>query len=329
MPSKVSAKAKSDLSGNVAAMAFNFTSAVGIILANKFVFKEFHFHFPTFMTVLHFAMTSVGVRILLSLGFFKVKRLRQMDVLPVTVSFCSFVVFNNLSLQANSVGTYQLMKVMTTPIVVLVQFLAFGVSLPLQLVITLIPICVGVALATVSDVHFSMEGLLWGALGVFATCFYQLFVKTKQSELGCSFFQLLYYQAPQAAVVVSVMTPFLDRLSGPDGVATYFQEASQEALTWIFVSAVLAFLVNLSTYLVITRTSPVTYQVLGHFKLVIILTAGVVWFNEEANSQRLLGMILALLGIILYTTLKQNMPSGWEKKQRPKVEQAIRGADKV
>ena len=33
----------------------------------------------------------------------------------------SFVVFNNLSLQYNSVGFYQLMKVLTTPVVVVLQ----------------------------------------------------------------------------------------------------------------------------------------------------------------------------------------------------------------
>jgi len=44
-----------------------------------------------------------------------------MDVLPITVCFCAFVVFNNLSLQYNSVGFYQLMKVLTTPIVVVLQ----------------------------------------------------------------------------------------------------------------------------------------------------------------------------------------------------------------
>mmetsp|Transcript_23751 Transcript_23751/g.74698 ORF Transcript_23751/g.74698 Transcript_23751/m.74698 type:complete len:332 (-) Transcript_23751:531-1526(-) len=259
--------AKGDAAGNAAAMAFNFTSAVGIILANKVVFKEYGFSFPTAMTVLHFAMTTLGVQLLLVMGFFKPKPLKQLDVLPVTVSFCSFVVFNNLSLQANTVGTYQLMKVMTTPVVVALQYLIFQVSLPMQLVLSLAPICVGVALATVSDVGFTFEGLVWGALGVLATCFYQLFVKSKQSELGCSFFQLLYYQAPQAMCVVMVMTPFLDKVTGEDGLLAYSNKASVEAVQWIVLSAVMAFLVNLSTYLVITRTSPVTYQVLGHFKL--------------------------------------------------------------
>jgi solute carrier family 35 protein E3 len=57
----------------------------------------------------------------LRLGHYTVKKLRHLDVLPITLSFCAFVVFNNLSLQYNSVGFYQLMKVLTTPVVVVLQ----------------------------------------------------------------------------------------------------------------------------------------------------------------------------------------------------------------
>jgi len=52
------------------------------------------------------------------LNMYKPKKLNPMDVLPITVAFCMFVVCNNLSLQYNTVGFYQLMKVLTTPVVV-------------------------------------------------------------------------------------------------------------------------------------------------------------------------------------------------------------------
>lgn len=67
------------------------------------------------------------------------------------------------------------------------------------------------------------------------------------------------------------------------------------------------------TYLVIGHTSPVSYQVLGHFKLLVILAAGIFIFKEDANELRLAGMLLAFAGIVMYTTLKQGMASGWEK----------------
>lgn len=81
----------------------------------------------------------------------------------------------------------------------------------------------------------------------------------------------------------------------------------------ILFSCVLAYCVNLSTYLVIGHTSPVSYQVLGHFKLLVILASGIFLFKEDSNLVRLSGMLLAFAGIVMYTTLKQNMASGWEK----------------
>ncbi len=38
---------------------------------------------------------------------FEVKKVALMDVLPLCVSFCGFVVLTNLSLEYNTVGFYQ------------------------------------------------------------------------------------------------------------------------------------------------------------------------------------------------------------------------------
>jgi hypothetical protein len=60
-------------------------------------------------------------------------------------------------------------------------------------------------------------------------------------------------------------------------------------------------------------TEPPTHPTTGHFKLLVILTAGIFLFHEDANWVRLSGMGLAFAGIVSYSTLKQNMASGWEK----------------
>ncbi len=68
---------------------------------------------------------------------------------------CSFVVFNNLSLQYNSVGSYQLMKVMTTPVIAAIQYFGYGIRMDTKLTLSLIPICLGVILATVNDLELT------------------------------------------------------------------------------------------------------------------------------------------------------------------------------
>ena len=40
-------------------------------------------------------------------GLFQPKELRVLDVLPLSLAFCGFVVFTNLSLTYNTVGFYQ------------------------------------------------------------------------------------------------------------------------------------------------------------------------------------------------------------------------------
>jgi hypothetical protein len=69
---------------------------------------------------------------------------------------------------------------------------------------------------------------------------------------------------------------------------------------------------------VLTRTERLL-QVLGHFKLLVILSCGILLFGEDTNPLRLLGMGLAFGGIVAYTTLKQNIASGWESTSSGKA----------
>ena len=300
-------------------MTFNFIASVGIVFVNKIVIRTFEYKYATFLTALHFVATWIGVLINHKLGMYEVKKLNHWDVFPITASFCSFVVFNNLSLQYNSVGFYQLMKVLTTPVVVILQSLFYNVNLPGKLKLSLLPVCIGVAMATVSDFSFNYNGTFWATAGLIATAFYQLLVKTRQDSLKCNSFQLLHYQAPQSAMFVALCTPLFDEMLDKSGLLNY--EYSAYSVFFILLSCVLAYCVNLSTYLVIGHTSPVSYQVLGHFKLLVILAAGIFVFGEDTNSTRLCGMALAFAGIVSYTTLKQNSKSGWEKTptKSPKI----------
>lgn len=297
-------------------MLFNFVTATGIVFANKIVFKTYGFRYATLMTALHFVTTTIGGRICGMFGFYTPQRLNHMDILPITISFASFVAFNNLSLEYNTVGFYQLMKVLTTPVVVVLQLFFFGVELENKLKLALVPVCIGVGMATGADFSFNRTGLFWAIMGLMATAFYQLLVKSRQSKLGVSAFQLGHYQWPQAATLVFAATPMFDTVVGPEGFAEF--QFTTESVMWISISCILAFCVNLSTFLVIGATNPVTYQVLGHAKLCLILTSGLLFFGEDSNPIRLCGMALAFSGIVAYSHLRMQATevekNGWDAK---------------
>eukprot|EP01135_Chromosphaera_perkinsii_P012264 Nk52_evm1s2630 gene=Nk52_evmTU1s2630 len=281
-------------------MAMNLFSSIGIVFVNKYIFGTLGFNYASCLMLLHLLVTFVGLRMCIQLGLFKPKSLDLNKVLPVALAFCGFVVFTNLSLANNSVGFYQLAKVMTTPFIACVQYFYFNVTFSRNILISLAVIVIGVSLAAVTDLSINFVGCVYAILGIVVTSFYQIWVGSKQKELDTNSMQLLYYQAPLSAVFLVFFTPFFDQVTGPEGLFSY--EWSTDAIFFIFISSLVAFSVNLSIFLVIGKTSPITYNVLGHFKLCIIL--GGHFVQNETTPMQVLGVIITLIGVFVYTHFK-------------------------
>jgi solute carrier family 35, member E3 len=279
-------------------LALNACSSIGIVFTNKVVFQVYNFKYGTLLTFIHFIFTFVGLEICRQCGMFELKRIDLKKILPLCVSFCGFVALTNLSLVYNSVGFYQLMKVLTTPIIVVIQTLFYNETFSTNIKLSLALTCVGVAIATVTDSEANLIGTLVAISALLVTCMYQIWVGTKQKELECSSYQLLYWQAPISAVILVPVIPLLDDLS------TLSEWPSSDATAAIIISSLLAFLVNLSIFLVIGKTSPVTYNVLGHFKLTIILTLGFIVFNAPVDYRNITGVLVTLSGVFWYTHIK-------------------------
>jgi solute carrier family 35 protein E3 len=136
---------------------------------------------------------------------------------------------------------------------------------------------IGVALASKADVSSNPIGMTYAMLGVLVTSFYQIWVKTKQTSLDASAFQLLYYQAPLSSFLLCFLIPFAEPLWDENGIfgRTWPPEAWVSVLLrvcWslsfaltqsrpqfaVIMSSIMAFGVNLTIFLVIGKTSPVT-----------------------------------------------------------------------
>ncbi|XP_016346695.1 solute carrier family 35 member E3-like [Sinocyclocheilus anshuiensis] len=113
--------------------------------------------------------------------------------------------------------------------------------------------------------------------------------------------QLLYYQAPMSSAFLLVLVPFFEPLTGEGGI---FGPWSFQALGMVLLSGVIAFLVNLSIYWIIGNTSPVTYNMFGHFKFCITLLGGYVLFQDPLSLNQGLGILCTLSGILAYTHFK-------------------------
>lgn len=96
-----------ELAITFALYVLNVVSAVGIVLINKFIYSHFKFPHGIVLTFYHFLLTGMGLQILTWMRVFVVKPVNVLQILPLSASFCSYVVLTNLSLQYNSGTFYQ------------------------------------------------------------------------------------------------------------------------------------------------------------------------------------------------------------------------------
>lgn len=206
----------------------------------------------------------------------------------------------NLNLQYNSVGFYQLSKLVCIPFTLSIQYIFYDVKVSKAVQLTLIPITLGVGYATVYDLDINFIGTCFAVCAVVATSMAQIFTNTYQKSLGCDALQLLYHTSPIIMIGMLIMCPFFDDTSG---LAEYIY--STGTVTRILVSCVFALGVNISNYLVLGKTSPLTYQVLGHLKTVLILILGFTMFNKTVDPRNIIGIIVAMFGVVGYTEVKR------------------------
>merc|ERR1712060_76900 len=163
------------------------------------------------------------------------------------------------------------------------------------------------------------------AMSIVLTAQYQMWQRNKQIEHGLSGMQITYSVAvPQ--VVLGVVTSGLfdvrfpvvkELLLLPKG-GLLEHTWHKDAVFWIVACCLIAIVMNTSTYALLGRVSPVTYQVLGQFKTCLIVGFGYAFFDAKAPPTWLLvrfgGCGIAVVGILSYALQKHNEDQ--KKKER-------------
>lgn len=249
-----------------------------------------------------------GMEVFCHFRVFEKKYVDKKKLLPLAAAYVGYIVLCNLNLNLNPVGFYQIMKIAVAPAVLLLEFIFYRKTVSPRTVASIVVVCLGVGMATVTDPQISSNilGLLIGLGSVIATAMYQIWAGRQQKGLGLGSMQLLHQYVPLAAGLllttvfiaepIGLIDPSKDTLIGyPYDFYSVFT---------IFISAVLGLLVNLSTFLVIGATSSLTYNVVGHVKTLIILAGGVFFFGDSINAKKIGGIGLAMCGIVWYSQIK-------------------------
>ncbi|KAJ6952972.1 UDP-xylose transporter 3 [Populus alba x Populus x berolinensis] len=258
--------------GTVGALSLSVVSSVSIVICNKALISTLGFTFATTLTSWHLLVTFCSLHMALWMKLFEHKPFDARAVMGFGILNGISIGLLNLSLGFNSVGFYQMTKLAIIPCTVLLETLFFRKQFSRSIQLSLTILLMGVGIATVTDLQLNVLGSILSLLAVLTTCVAQIMTNTIQKKFRVSSTQLLYQSCPYQALTLFIVGPFLDGLLTNKNVFAF--KYTPLVLFFIVLSCLISVSVNFSTFLVIGKTSPVTYQVLGHLKTCLVLAFG-------------------------------------------------------
>lgn len=154
-------------------LVLNIVCSIIIVLLNKWLYVNAGFPNIT-LSMIHFLITFIGLIICERMDVFCIKDVPLKEMILIATTFCGFVVLTNLSLAHNTVGTYQIAKMLTTPCVIIMQIIFYKKTFRTVVKLTLIPIILGVFINFYYDIQFNILGTVYATLGVLVTSLYQV-----------------------------------------------------------------------------------------------------------------------------------------------------------
>ncbi len=178
--------------------SLNFLSAILLICMSKWPFRRYPISSLT-LTIINCFLSGVFASIALkcipkistntqtsSNRFKSIFRL-----LLISGLFSAFITFSNLSLQLNTIGAYQLIKLQVSPTLMLIEYLQlrfrfnslsltrdhFHRNYPFSVLAAFYIIFLGTLANTHSDLHFHPSGVIFACMSVICNASYQLLVQ--------------------------------------------------------------------------------------------------------------------------------------------------------
>ncbi len=195
------------------------------MFTNKRIFETEAFrHVQVAFAAFHFAVTFALLYILSRPGInvFQTKRVDPVRIVTLALGMIFNVVLTNTSLAYSSIQFYQVSRVFLTPTVALLNYMTSRTTIPLPAALTLVPVCVGVAILSYFDTKpapgskaavTTPIGAFFAFGGVFASSIYTVWIKKYHNVLQCSSMQLLFNQAPVSVVLMLYVIPFSDDIT--------------------------------------------------------------------------------------------------------------------
>ncbi|KIK61651.1 hypothetical protein GYMLUDRAFT_165678 [Collybiopsis luxurians FD-317 M1] len=295
------------------------------------------FRYPITLTFVQFGFVAVYCLLFMS-PIFRFARLRSptksilKDTFPMGCFQVGGHVFSSMAISRIPVSTVHTIKALSPLFTVAAYALLFGVSYSAKTYTSLLPLTIGVMLASSSDVSASNAvGLLcaFGSAIVFVSSniFFKKIMPTNsggglsQPSQKLDKINLLFYSSSMAFMLMIPIWLCYDLpifLSPSELVAhPSHGHSTPHSVTYYFImNGTVHFAQNIIAFVILSSTSPVTYSIASLIKRVAVICIAIVWFSQNVQPVQAFGILLTFTGLYMYNNAKADVEKGEKKMMR-------------
>ncbi|KAI8920664.1 hypothetical protein BC831DRAFT_553175 [Entophlyctis helioformis] len=296
-------------------LAVYFLFNLSLTIYNKAIMQFYAFPFPWTLTGIHTLCGALGCHALAAAGYFRPASLGSHESL-IMAAFSTLYTVNiavsNVSLEMVSVPFHQTVRAMVPLCTMILEWLWFARYFSSSVSVTMIPIVLGVTLATIGDFNFTYMGFILTLLGTVLAAVKGIVTNRMQvGKLKLHPLDLLLRMSPLAFVQTMLYAYFSGELAR---VATFVHEdMSISVLIALGINGAIAFGLNVSSFTANKMTSALTMGVAGNVKQVLSIILSVAIFSIRVSLTNGMGIVLTLIGGALYTRAELR-----ERQRRPR-----------
>eukprot|EP00252_Welwitschia_mirabilis_P011455 TRINITY_DN2570_c0_g2_i3.p1 TRINITY_DN2570_c0_g2~~TRINITY_DN2570_c0_g2_i3.p1 ORF type:complete len:312 (+),score=19.94 TRINITY_DN2570_c0_g2_i3:505-1440(+) len=287
-----------------------YFSNIGVLLLNKYLLSNYGFRFPIFLTMCHMAacalLSYVGIAWLKMVPMQPIRsRLQFVKIAALSVIFSASVVGGNISLRYLPVSFNQAVGATTPFFTALFAYLVTFKREAWITYATLVPVVAGVIIASGGEPSFHLYGFIMciGATAARAlkSVLQGILLSSEGEKLNSM--NLLLYMSPIAVLVLLPAAIIME----PNVLAICVALARQDKfmIFMLVVNSSMAYLVNLTNFLVTKHTSALTLQVLGNAKGAVAVVVSILLFRNPVSFIGMAGYTLTVIGVVLYGESKR------------------------
>ncbi|XP_022319519.2 solute carrier family 35 member E1 homolog isoform X2 [Crassostrea virginica] len=224
-------------------------------------------------------------------------------ILPLAFGKFFSSVSSHISIWKSTVSYAHTVKATLPLFTIVLSRVLLGETQTFFVYMSIVPIIVGVVVATLTEVSFEMVALFTALLATLVFSLQSIFSKKCLKETGINHLRLLVLLSRIATVLFLPFWLLFDcrQIVNSD----IFENINvMKTLFLLFLDGIFYMLQNVFSFTVIAMVAPLSYSVANAMKRLVIIGASLFLLRNPVTTMNVVGMLVACFGVLCYNKAK-------------------------